>query len=389
MIQAGQVPRVASPTTPDACELSRALACTRKWLVTGVAGFVGSHLLERLLATGQQVRGLDSFVTGSMKNLAEVRARVGARAWQNFELMRADIRCPQSCMRAVQGVDLVLHQAALGSVPRSLNQPTQTYEVNVEGTRHIFSAASSFGLRVVYASSSSVYGDTLRLPNRVGSEGRCLSPYAQSKWQNEEDAQRYCAEADLDPIGLRYFNVFGPRQRATGAYLTVWPTWLDSLAQKKAPLIYGDGTVSRDYCPVQNVVQANLRAALLAKQSPAIYNVGLGETRSLLQLFDAMKAAFIELGLNLDDVAPRFAPGRKGDVQHTRACLSRIRHALGYRIEQDFDRACRELVQMHLVGRRPYTRYPAAEPPRQSGDAGIAPPFCAHSLGVCGTMDRA
>lgn len=343
---------------PSACELAQALQTPRRWLITGVAGFVGSHLLQRLLLAGHKVRGLDSFVTGSKTNLARVRAWVGPKAWANFELVQGDVRCLETCIRSARGAEFVLHQAALGSVPRSIDRPRQTQEVNVSGTQNIFRAAAHFGQRVVYASSSSVYGNASVFPNRVGCEGRCLSPYAESKLQNERDAQAFHADEGLPSIGLRYFNVFGPRQRAEGPYLTVWPNWLHSFGQGQAPIIYGDGTIARDYCPVQQVVQANLRAALLGTRPIAVYNVGLGQSRTMLDLFDALKEAFAELGQDVTRLEPCFAPGRTGDVKKTCADLSRIREDLNYRIELNFEQGCRQLVKHHLAYRmadRPLT----------------------------------
>lgn len=330
-------------------DLSILLGTPRTWLVTGVAGFIGSHLLETLLSHGQLVRGVDNFATGSRQNLWAVRRTVGEAAWRRFSLIQGDIRERDVCAAAVHEAEFILHQAALGSVPRSLEDPDQTWSVNVEGTRMLFRAAAHADVtRIVYASSSSVYGGGTSTPNRVGEEGTPLSPYARSKLANEADAQRFDRNPRLRAVGLRYFNVFGPRQNAVEPYITVWPRWLRCFARHEAPVIFGSGQQCRDYCPVQNTVQANIRAALASHLRHRVYNVGLGESRSLLELFESLKRACLAHGFGVQSLTPKFAPRRQGDMQDTCADISGTCEDMGYRPSVSFDVGVRELVRWYV-----------------------------------------
>ena len=247
-----------------------------RWLVTGAAGFIGSHLVERLLSLGQTVVGLDNFSAGHRHNLPAEQA-----GWRFIE---GDIREPLVCRAACEGVDLVLHQAAVGSVPRSIEDPIRTHQSNVDGFLNLLIAARDGKVRrFVYASSSSVYGDAPKLPKREGDEGRLLSPYAVSKWINELYAMNFEKVYGLRTVGLRYFNVFGPRQDPNGAYAAVVPRWIAALAKGQRCEIYGDGETSRDFCYVANAVQANLLAAIAEgpQVTDCAYNVAVGGRTSL------------------------------------------------------------------------------------------------------------
>ncbi len=263
-------------------------AAPRSWLVTGVAGFIGSHLLETLLGLGQQVVGLDNFATGYAHNLEQVRAAVGEAAWARFRFIEGDIRDFEACTAAVEGVDYVLHQAALGSVPRSIEHPRLYHDVNVTGFVNMLEAARSAGVaRFVYASSSSVYGDDPHLPKVEAQIGKPLSPYALTKSMNEQYAHLYATVYGYPSIGFRYFNVFGPRQDPKGAYAAVIPRWIDALLHGEPCVIHGDGETSRDFCYVANVVQANLLAATTDNPDALdrVYNVAVGERTTLNELF--------------------------------------------------------------------------------------------------------
>ena len=235
----------------------------KKWLVTGVAGFIGSNLLEALLELDQPVIGMDNFITGHPHNLEDVKSTVGPEKWSKFEFVQGDIRNPEDCRRACSGVDYVLHQAALGSVPRSIDNPIRTNDCNVDGFLQMLAAAMQAHVkRFVFASSSSVYGDNEKLPKVEDEIGSSLSPYAASKLINEIYAGVFSRVYDLNWIGLRYFNVFGKRQDPKGAYAAVIPCWINALINRKTPVINGDGETSRDFCYIKNVVQANILAAL-------------------------------------------------------------------------------------------------------------------------------
>jgi UDP-N-acetylglucosamine 4-epimerase len=305
--------------------------CPATWLVTGCAGFIGSHLLEALLALGQEVVGLDNFATGRRFNLEEVRDAVGAAAWRRFRFIEADIRDIRACRAAVRGARHVLHQAALGSVPRSLADPLTSNAVNVGGFLNMLEAAREAGAAsFTYAASSSVYGDHPDLPRLEARIGRALSPYAVTKLANELYADVFGRCHGFHATGLRYFNVFGPRQDPNGPYAAVIPRWIAAMIREEQVIIHGDGGASRDFCHVDNVVQANLLAALAAAQARgAVYNVAVGESATLLQLFDYLCLALREQGVTVAQTPLHQVP-RPGDVQHSLADISRARSLLGY-----------------------------------------------------------
>lgn len=305
----------------------------KNWLVTGVAGFIGSNLLETLLNLGQNVVGLDNFITGSHDNLNDVKKSVGSAAWQRFTLIEGDIRHADVCHKACQGVDVVLHQAALGSVPRSLENPSLTTEINVQGTVTVFWAAKQAGVkRVVYASSSSIYGDDAHLPKQEDQIGNPLSPYAVSKRTNELYAQVFTQSYGMEMVGLRYFNVFGKRQSPDGPYAAVVPKWVEALLKFKPITIYGDGKTSRDFCYIDNVVQANLLAGQTDDQRcwGTVFNVAVDQTASLNDLFLALKNKLSQTDKKIADQEARYTDFRAGDIQHSRADIQKAKELLEY-----------------------------------------------------------
>jgi UDP-N-acetylglucosamine 4-epimerase len=312
----------------------RASPCT--WVVTGVAGFIGSHLLQALLSLGQTVVGIDNFSTGHRRNLDDVRLAVGAENWRRFQLVEMDIATDAArLVAAVAGADYVLHQAALGSVPRSIADPVASHVANVTGFIHVLNAAREAKVRrFVYASSSSVYGDNETLPKIETAVGRPLSPYAATKLTNELYAGVFSRTYGLSAVGLRYFNVFGPRQDPNGPYAAVFPQWANAMLRGRKASVNGDGTTSRDFCYVENVVQANL---LAATQAPAIqhevFNVALNARTSLLELFEMMRRELEPRHEQLRDYRPEFRPARPGDIRHSQADISKAQRMLGYEPE--------------------------------------------------------
>jgi UDP-N-acetylglucosamine 4-epimerase len=306
----------------------------RTWLVTGVAGFIGSHLLENLLMLDQRVVGLDNFSTGSEENLVLVKAAVGDARWKRFKFIKGDIRSLETCRKACSGVELVLHQAALGSVPRSVDDPISSNENNVSGFLNMLVAARDAGVtRFVYAASSAVYGDDLRLPKFEAHIGRPLSPYAVTKYVNELYAEVFARNYGFNSIGLRYFNVFGPRQRANGEYPAVIPAWIAALLGKKDVYINGDGKTARDFCYVDNAVQANLLAAMVEDKAALnqIYNVALNAQTSLKELFEILRAFIASHSPEVQAVSAVYRPARQGDMRFSCADISKANRFLGYR----------------------------------------------------------
>jgi UDP-N-acetylglucosamine 4-epimerase len=309
------------------------LAEPRTWLVTGVAGFIGSNLLETLLKLNQRVIGLDNFLTGYQRNLDEVRSIVLPDQWQNFRFIPADIRDRSACLKACEGVDYVLHQAALGSVPRSIEDPIATNENNLVGFLNILvSARNARVKRFVYASSSSVYGDNPDLPKKENAIGGLLSPYAVTKQVNEIYADVFARVYGFASIGLRYFNVFGPRQDPDGPYAAVIPKWFSSLIQNEAIYIYGDGKTSRDFCFVENAVQANVLAAVATDQDALnqVYNVAYGERTTLNELFELIRAHVAAGCTRVATTEPVYKDFRPGDIRHSLADIHKARRLLGY-----------------------------------------------------------
>lgn len=308
----------------------------RTWLLTGCAGFIGSNLLQTLLQTGQTVVGLDNFSTGHQHNLDEVRDLVGAAAWSRLRFIEGDIRDIDTCREAVSGVQHVLHQAALGSVPRSLHDPVTTNAVNISGHLNMLVAARDAGvLSFVYAASSSTYGDHPGLPKVEDRIGKPLSPYAVTKYVNELYAEVFARSYGFDTVGLRYFNVFGQRQDPEGAYAAVIPKWIAAMIGKQDVIINGDGETSRDFCFIDNVVQANLLAALAGTEARnQVYNVACNARTTLKQLFGHLRDILARHGI--DHVhEPVYADFRPGDVRHSQADISKARDLLGYRPAYD------------------------------------------------------
>ena len=309
-------------------------AAPRRWLVTGAAGFIGSALTEALLALDQTVVGMDNFITGHQHNIDQVLAGVSSAQRERFSFVEADIRDLAACHRACAGADVVLHQAALGSVPRSIEEPLETHTCNVDGFLHIMLAARDAGVgRVVYASSSSVYGDDPGLPKVEAAIGRPLSPYAVSKRVDEIYAAIVQDSYGLQSIGLRYFNVFGRRQDPNGAYAAVIPRWIALLLAGEPCQIFGNGTQSRDFCYVDNVVQANLLAALTddAAVTNQVYNVGCNGRTTLTELFYHIRDALAEIRPDVAGAEPVYTDPRPGDIEHSQADIGKIETALQYR----------------------------------------------------------
>ncbi|MCF7762203.1 MAG: SDR family oxidoreductase [Verrucomicrobia bacterium] len=318
----------------------------RKWLVTGTAGFIGSNVLETLLNLGQEVVGLDNFATGSMLNLKHVEEAVGEERYRRFRFIEADIGRYEACREACDGVAFVIHLAARGSVPFSLGQPLEVHRANVTGFCNMICAAKDSRVnRFVYASSSAVYGDHPGLPKVESEIGRSLSPYATTKRANELYADVYCRCYGIETIGLRYFNVFGPRQNPDGPYAAVIPRWIQAMIRNGPVFINGDGETSRDFCYVANVVQANLLAALTGNPDALnqVYNVAVGASTRLNELFGMLRERLLPRCPHLIDSKPVYREFRSGDVRHSHADISKARGLLGYssthRIEQGLDEA--------------------------------------------------
>ncbi len=312
-------------------------ATPARWLVTGCAGFIGSHLLEALLKADQFVVGLDNFATGYQRNLDQVQALVSPAQWQRFSFIQGDIRNPEHCQQACEGVDYVLHQAALGSVPRSLADPATTNAVNISGFLNMLLAARDASVkRFVYAASSSTYGDHPALPKVEQHIGKPLSPYAITKYVNELYADVFSSSYGFHSIGLRYFNVFGPRQDPAGAYAAVIPKWTAAMIANQAVAINGDGETSRDFCFVANAVQANLKAALAPLTQSEVVNVALGDRTTLNQLYAAIADKLAANGVHYS-LAPQYKEFRAGDVRHSQADISKAGSLIGYQPEYRID----------------------------------------------------
>lgn len=382
----------ADTSHPAAGDSAYAQACAqlaqapRRWLVTGVAGFIGSHLLETLLNLGQEVRGLDNFMTGHRHNLEQVRASVGESAWRRFTFIEGDIRDPQACAHACGGtaagvanaadgaaaagsgslgaaaapggpgaVDYVLHQAALGSVSRSLEDPLLCHAVNVSGFLNMLAAARDAGVRrFVYAASSATYGDHPALPKVEQHIGAPLSPYALSKYVNELYAQVYARCYATQTVGLRYFNVFGPRQDPLGAYAAVIPRWIAAMLDGQAVHIHGDGATSRDFCFVHNAVQANILAATRADPAAVnqVYNVAVNARTSLTQLHATMQQMLLAARPQHVPQAPLYGEFRAGDVRHSQADIAKAARLLGYVPTHDLAQGLRQTIAWYVANAR-------------------------------------
>ena len=304
-----------------------------KWLITGVAGFIGSNLLEALLKNNQMVTGLDNFSTGHQHNIDQVKALVSEMQWKNFTFIEGDIRDLETCNKACDSVSYVLHQAALGSVPRSIEDPITTNESNINGFLNMLIASRDAKVkRFVYAASSSTYGDHPDLPKVEDKIGNPLSPYAVTKVVNELYAKVFAGTYDFKTIGLRYFNIFGRRQDPNGAYAAVIPKWVDAMISGDSVFINGDGETSRDFCYIDNAIQANLSSAVVTSESAVnqVYNVAVGDRTTLNELFELIRSGLVKQYSHLEKFKPDYRDFRAGDVRHSLADISKARKLLGY-----------------------------------------------------------
>lgn len=323
----------------------------KTWLVTGVAGFIGSNLLETLLKLNQRVIGLDNFATGYQHNLDEVQSLVSVEQWANFRFIRGDIRQLSDCQVACKGVDYVLHQAALGSVPRSLEDPITTNSTNIDGFLNMLVAARDAQVeRFVYAASSSTYGDHPALPKIEENIGKPLSPYAVTKYVNELYADVFARAYRFKSIGLRYFNVFGQRQDPNGAYAAVIPKWIDSMIKDEPVYINGDGETSRDFCYIDNAVQANLLAATTENPEATnqVYNVAVGDRTTLNELFWHLHENLLPRFAHLQGSEPTYREFRVGDVRHSLADVSKSARLLGYAPSHRIGKGLAATMQWYL-----------------------------------------
>ncbi len=322
------------------------------WLITGVAGFIGSNLLQALLMLNQRVIGLDNFSTGYMHNLDQVKEQVGAQAWLNFRFIEGDICQLEDCIKACCKVDYVLHHAALGSVPRSIEAPILTNENNISGFVHMLVASRDASVkRFVYAASSSTYGDNPDLPKVESMIGRALSPYAVTKYVNELYAEVFSSCYGTESIGLRYFNVFGPRQDPNGAYAAVIPQWIAALIKGQVLRINGDGETSRDFCYIENVVQVNILAALTdaAEAANQVYNVALNERTSLNQLYEMIRSLLVRKFPYLKKHKPEYVAFREGDIRHSQADISKAIRLLGYTPTHRIDEGLKQALDWYIA----------------------------------------
>jgi len=335
---------------------------SEKWLVTGAAGFIGSNLVEYLLRSGQQVVGLDNFATGHKHNLDQVKELVGDVNWSNFQFVEGDIRSYDDCLKASAGVDRVLHQGALGSVPRSIEDPLSSHDANVSGMIHMLQAAREHGVaRFVYASSSSVYGDSPKLPKIESEIGDCLSPYAATKLVDEIYAGVFCRCYGMEAVGLRYFNVFGPRQDPNGAYAAVIPKWIAAMLDDEDVFINGDGETSRDFCHVNNVIQANLLSATqpMEKGTRAVYNIAVGDRTTLNQLYELIQTS-LKAQDGCESIAgakPVYREFRDGDVRHSLADISAAKSGIGFAPTHNVIQGMEETIAWYVAD---YKRHKAS-----------------------------
>ena len=322
------------------------------WLITGVAGFIGSNLLETLLKLDQQVVGLDNFATGFQHNLDEVQSLVNNDQWQNFTFIEGDICDLKTCRQACSNIDFVLHQAALGSVPRSIEDPLTTNENNIRGFLNMLVAARDAKVkRFVYAASSSTYGDHPDLPKVEDKTGKLLSPYAVTKLVNELYADVFAKTYDFKTIGLRYFNIFGQRQDPDGAYAAVIPKWFGGLIKNETVYINGDGETSRDFCFIENAVQANLLAATVSNEAATnqVYNVAFGERTTLNELYEYIKERVVNSNASAQKAQPQYRDFRAGDVRHSLADISKARELLGYKPQFSVKNGLDKAAEWYLV----------------------------------------
>ncbi|WP_445428840.1 SDR family oxidoreductase [Alishewanella sp. HL-SH05] len=329
--------------------LTTLLAEPKRWLITGCAGFIGSNLLEVLLKHNQHVVGLDNFATGFQRNLDQVQALCTAEQWQRFHFIQGDICNSDDCAKTCAGVDYVLHQAALGSVPRSISDPARTNANNISGFLNVLIAARDAKVKsFVYAASSSTYGDHPALPKVEENIGKPLSPYAVTKYVNELYADVFSRTYQFHCTGLRYFNVFGPRQDPNGAYAAVIPKWTAAMIANEDVAINGDGETSRDFCFVANAVQANIIAAITPLGRSEVFNVAVGDRTTLNQLFDAIKQSLKPHNVHYDK-SPVYRDFRAGDVRHSQAEISKAKALLGYQPEYSINRGLEVAIPWYLT----------------------------------------
>ena len=337
-------------------------ASPKRWLITGVAGFIGSNLLEDLLSLGQTVVGLDNFSTGHRGNLSDALSAQWQHA-QNFSLIEGDIRDEATCRRACTGVDYVLHHAAVASVPRSISEPAVNHAVNVDGFINMLMAAKDASVsRFVYASSSAVYGDATTQPQVEERLGRPLSPYAASKAINETYAVAFEMAYGMRTVGLRYFNIFGPRQDPEGAYAAVIPRWASNLLLELPCVIYGDGETTRDFCHVGNVVQANLLAATTnhASATGEAYNIACAAPLTLNALYETMRRQLEQSLPRVGSAAPTYEPFRAGDIRHSSASIEKASRLLGFAPTHSVEAGLQETLAWYLDQSRPVLSSEAA-----------------------------
>lgn len=322
----------------------------KTWLITGVAGFIGSNLLETLLKLNQRVVGLDNFSTGHQRNLDEVQTLVTPQQWAGFSFLEGDIRTLDDCRRACEGADYVLHQAALGSVPRSIEDPITTNQNNIDGFLNILVAARDAKVkRLVYAASSSTYGDHPDLPKVEHKIGKPLSPYAVTKLVNELYADVFAKTYGIKTIGLRYFNIFGRRQDPDGAYAAVIPKWIAAMIKNQPVYINGDGETSRDFCYVDNAIQANLIAAHSNNNAiDQVYNIAVGDRTSLKELYFYLRGNLLGQFPHLINANPVYRDFRKGDVKHSLADISKAVSLLNYKPTHRIDEGLNEAMQWYI-----------------------------------------
>lgn len=322
----------------------------RTWLVTGCAGFIGSNILEFLLNSEQKVVGLDNFSTGKKENLNEIKDAVGDY-WSNFRFIEGDVSQIEDCFGAIKGVDHVLHQAALGSVPRSIKDPLASHNSNVNGHLNMLHAATTEKVKsFVFASSSSVYGDNADLPKHEDIIGNQLSPYAVTKYVNELYAKVFRMHYGINTLGIRYFNVFGRRQNPDSVYAAVIPKWIKLMMNNEAISIYGDGSTSRDFCYIDNVIQMNILASLSEdkKAFGEIYNCAFSDTTSLNDLYKTLKSLIESKDSKIRVQQPNYLEFRDGDIKHSLACIDKAKEKLGYYPSHSLTEGMKETIDWYL-----------------------------------------
>lgn len=337
---------------PIAAARSRLARHPRTWLITGVAGFIGCNLLEELLKLGQRVVGLDNFATGRRRNLDQVQAAVGAEKWGSFRFIDGDITDLDACRAAAAGADYVLHHAALGSVPRSIEDPIAANAANIDGFLNVMVAARDAGVkRLVYAASSSTYGDHPALPKIEDEIGKPLSPYAVTKLVNELYADVFARSYRFESVGLRYFNIFGPHQDPEGAYAAVIPKWVAAIITGEPVRINGDGETSRDFCYVANAVQANLLAATTEASDSVnqVYNIAVSERTTLNELYHLIKSELLARLPHLKIAEPEYVEFRRGDVRHSLASIDKACDRLGYDPMYPISRGIKEAMDWYVA----------------------------------------